>query len=175
MAKQTKKKLINLDSNDIIGIIILIILLIIIKVPDFNFGTRINKNKCWPCVGYYTVSSGYGLRNTGIPLASLNHKGIDIGCPVGTKIVSVLDGKVLFTGYNKYRGYYIIIEHKNNVQTIYQHGQKNSFKVAAGQKIKAGQVIMLSGNTGISNGPHLHFEVKVNGENVNPKKWLKND
>ena len=87
-------------------------------MPDFNFGVRIAKNKNWPCVGYYTITSGYGRRNTGIPMASTNHKGIDISCPVGTDVVAVLDGTILFTGYNMYRGYYIMVDHGNGVVTI---------------------------------------------------------
>ena len=168
-----KKKKRSSKNNDMAGILILVILIMIIKMPNINFGTRIAENKKWPCVGYYTITSSYGQRSTGIPGASTNHKGIDISCPVGTEVVAVLDGTVQFTGYNMYRGYYIMIDHGNGVVTVYQHGSANSFKVSAGQSVKAGQTIMLSGSSGISSGPHLHFEVKVNGENVNPKTWLR--
>ena len=161
------------SNNDIAGIIILIVLIIIIKMPDLNYGNRVSGDKYWPCVGCYTITSGYGRRNTGIIGASTNNKGIDIGCPVGTKVVSVLDGKVSYIGYNEYRGYYIKIKHSDGVQTIYQHGSPNSFRVSVGQTVQGGQTIMLSGNSGISSGPHLHFEVLVDGKNVNPKTWLK--
>lgn len=160
-------------SNDAVGIIILIILLVIINMSDFNYITRVAKDKNWPCVGYYTITSGYGKRNTGIKGASVNHKGIDIGCPIGTEVISVLAGTVVDTGYDTYRGYYIIVEHKGGVITIYQHGKANSFKARKGQTVEEGQVIMLSGNSGVSSGPHLHFEVKINGKNVNPKTWLR--
>jgi len=169
----SKKKKKSKKNSDLSALILLITLLIMMKMPDLNLGMRIAKDKKWPCVGYYTITSGYGKRNTGIPFASTNHKGIDIGCPVGTEIISVLDGTVLATGYNKYRGYYIMINHGNGVVTIYQHCSQNSFKVSTGQSVIAGQVIVLSGNSGVSSGPHLHFEVKVNGNNVNPKTWLK--
>ena len=66
-----------------------------------------------------------------------------------------------------------MIEHTGGVVTTYQHGKPNSFKASQGEKVRAGQLIMLSGNSGVSSGPHLHFEVKVKGNNVNPKKWLK--
>lgn len=171
MSKKKKKR--KSSNNDMLGILILIMLIIIIKVPDLNFGKRIAKDKNWPCVGYYTITSGYGNRNTGISLASTNHKGIDISCPVGTEIVSVQEGTVLERGYNNYRGYYIIIKHSGGVVTVYQHGRANSFRASVGQSVEAGQVIMLSGNSGVSSGPHLHFEVRVNGKNVNPKTWLK--
>ena len=160
-------------DNDIAGIVVLILLIIIIKAPNFNFVTRIAEDKNWPCVGHYTITSGYGYRNTNIPLATANHKGIDISCPVGTEVISVLDGTVSFTGYNKHRGYYIMVDHGGGVATLYQHGSANSFKAFVGQNVKAGQTIMLSGNSGISSGPHLHFEVKINGNNVNPITWLK--
>ena len=103
MSKGNKKK----KNNDLGALILLITLLIMMKMPDLNFGIRFAKDRNWPCVGYYTITSGYGRRNISIPGASKNHKGIDIGCPIGTEIVSVLDGKVIFTGYNTYRGYYI--------------------------------------------------------------------
>ena len=162
------------DSKyDLLVLIILIVIVIISRIPDINYGAQISGDKVWPCIGYYTISSNYGRRNTGIPGATTNHKGIDISCPTGTKIVSVLDGKVQYTGYNTYRGYYVTIEHANGIVTRYQHGSPYSFKVKEGDKVKAGQTIMLSGSTGVSSGPHLHFEVLVNGKNVNPKKWLK--
>ena len=169
--KKTKKR--SKSSNDTAGMIILVVLLIIIKIPDIGYGTRIAKDKHWPCVGYYTITSSYGYRNTGIPMASSNHKGIDISCPIGTEVAAVLDGVVTFTGYNIYRGYYIIIDHGGGVVTMYQHGSPKGFKVSVGENVKAGQVIMLSGSSGVSSGPHLHFEVKINGSNVNPKTWLK--
>lgn len=142
------------------------------QMASGSSGIYVGGNKVWPCVGYTRITSGYGKRNTGIPGASTNHKGIDVGCPVGTPIVSVLDGKVMFTGYNKYRGYYIMVDHGGGVVTLYQHCKANSFKFKVGDKVKAGQTIILSGSSGIGSGPHLHFEVLINGSNVNPKTWL---
>ena len=172
-SKKSKKR--SSKNSDLGGIILLITLLVMMKMPDFNFGMRIAKNKNWPCVGYYTITSSYGIRNTGIPGASKNHKGIDIGCPDGTKIVSVLDGKVMFTGYNKYRGYYIMVDHGGGVVTLYQHCQGGTFKFSVGDRVKAGDTIVLSGHSGIGSGPHLHFEVLINGGNVNPKTWLEKE
>ena len=94
------------------------------EMASNSSGVFVGGNKIWPAVGQYRITSGYGKRNTGIPGASTNHKGIDVGCPDGTKIVSVLDGKVMFTGYNKYRGYYIMIDHGGGVVTLYQHCQR---------------------------------------------------
>lgn len=145
------------------------------EMASGSSGTYVGGDKIWPAVGQYRITSGYGKRNTGIPGASTNHKGIDIGCPDGTKVVSVLDGKVMFTGYNKYRGYYIMVDHGGGVVTLYQHCQGGSFKFSVGDKVKAGETIVLSGHSGIGSGPHLHFEVLINGSNVNPKTWLEQD
>jgi len=145
------------------------------EMASGSTGVFVGGKKVWPAVGQYRITSGYGKRNTGIPGASTNHKGIDIGCPDGTKIVSVLDGKVMFTGYNKYRGYYIMVDHGGGVVTLYQHCSGGSFKFSVGQKVKAGETIVLSGHSGIGSGPHLHFEVLINGSNVNPKTWLESD
>jgi len=144
-----------------------------IPIASGSTGVYVGGNKVWPCQGYTRISSGYGPRNTGIPGASTNHKGIDIGCPTGTPILSVLDGKVIFTGYNAYRGYYIMVDHGGGVVTLYQHCKGGSYKVSVGDKVKAGQTIILSGSSGIGSGPHLHFEVLINGSNVNPLTWLK--
>lgn len=143
------------------------------QIAGGSTGNYVGGDKVWPAVGYYKISSGYGNRNTGIPGASTNHKGIDIACPTGTNIVSVLDGKVMFKGYNAYRGYYIMVDHGGGVVTLYQHCMANSYKVSVGDKVKAGQTIILSGSTGIGSGPHLHFEVLINGNNVRPDTWLK--
>lgn len=142
------------------------------EIANSSSGVYVGGNKIWPCKGYTTITSGYGKRNTGIVGASTNHKGIDIGCPIGTPVLATLSGKVIFTGYNKYRGYYIMVDHGGGVVTLYQHCKANSFKFSVGDKVKAGETIVLSGNTGIGSGPHLHFEVLINGSNVNPKDWL---
>lgn len=142
------------------------------QIAGGSSGIYVGGDKVWPCPASHRITSGYGGRNTGIPGASTNHKGIDVGCPDGSAIVSVLDGRVIFTGYNRYRGYYIMVDHGGGVVTLYQHCSPNSYKVSVGDKVKAGQTIILSGHTGIGSGPHLHFEVLINGVNVDPAKWL---
>lgn len=143
------------------------------QIAGGSTGSYVGGDKVWPCPSSTRITSGYGGRNTGIAGASTNHKGIDIGCSVGSSVVSVLDGKVIFTGYNVYRGYYIMVDHGGGVVTLYQHCKAGSFKASVGDKVKAGQTIVLSGNTGIGSGPHLHFEVLINGSNVDPQTWLK--
>lgn len=168
--EKTKKN--NKSDNTVIimSIVIIIVLEMLGVTEPVEY---VSGDKVWPCVGYYTITSGYGKRDTGIQGASTNHKGMDISCPVGTPIVSVLNGEVSYIGYNKSRGYYIMIDHGGGIVTLYQHCKANSFKVSVGKQVEAGETIVLSGNTGISSGPHLHFEVLVNGKNVNPKTWLK--
>lgn len=143
------------------------------QIASGSTGSFVGGNKVWPCPSSTRITSGYGGRNTGIPGASTNHKGLDIGCPTGSAVVSVLDGKVIFTGYNAYRGYYIMVDHGGGVVTLYQHCKAGSYKVSVGDKVKAGQTIILSGSSGIGSGPHLHFEVLINGSNVDPEIWLK--
>ncbi len=107
------------------------------------------------------------------------HTGVDFSCPVGTPIRAVTDGVVLWVGWRsgtyagndmwiepKFAGYHYVIDHGDFIG-IYGHGQDGGARVTVGQSVKGGQVIGLSGNTGGSTGPHLHFEVLPNGWNVN--------
>lgn len=107
-----------------------------------------------------TITSAFGPRNTGIKDASTNHRGVDIGVKVGTDIYSATDGEVTAVGYNKYRGYYVVVYHSElNISTLYQH--LNSYDVKKGDKVFAGEKIADSGKTGIGSGAHLHFGVMV--------------
>jgi murein DD-endopeptidase MepM/ murein hydrolase activator NlpD len=111
-----------------------------------------------------TVISEYGLRN-GRP-----HKGIDIGAKNGTPIYAVLDGKVVFAGTQGAYGNVIVIEHPEFVMTVYAHNEKNL--VAVGDKVTKGQQIATVGSTGNAIGSHLHFEYRVKGKAINPRKVL---
>lgn len=99
-----------------------------------------------------------------------NHKAIDIAGPVGTKIFASLSGTVVESRYAKDYGYFVLIDHGNGVKTRYAHCSKLYAKV--GDKVTAGQTIALMGSTGQSTGPHLHFEVILNGTRVNPAPYL---
>ena len=105
------------------------------------------------------------------------HGALDYGVPVGTPVHAAADGVVIKTAnLTKSYGTYIVIQHKNGLRTWYAHGQYNSFQVEEGQIVKRGQLIMLSGNTGNSTGPHLHFEVRVKPYNysdcrVDPRNY----
>lgn len=122
----------------------------------------------WPLPNYYTITSPFGNRLHPILKKYKLHTGIDIagsGCN-GKNIVAAADGKVITAGWLSGYGYTVMIDHGGGVVTLYAHSQKLLVKV--GQKVKKGEKIALVGSTGNSTGPHLHFEVRLNGKYVNP-------
>ena len=118
----------------------------------------------WPAIGQYYITSTFGPRWGNI------HRGIDIGAPMNTKIVAGADGTVAEAAYDDSMGNYVKINHENGMQTYYMHN--TTLVVAAGDKVKAGQLIAYSGTTGDSTGPHCHFGLKINGAYVNPAVYL---
>jgi murein DD-endopeptidase MepM/ murein hydrolase activator NlpD len=94
------------------------------------------------------------------------HNGVDFGLPVGTPIVAPSMGVVEKATFTRSTGYYIVVRHSNGLSTVYMHLSK--LLVSPGQRVNAGSVIARSGNTGLSTGPHLHYEVRLNGRAVNP-------
>lgn len=128
----------------------------------------------WPVPDYKTITSGFGKRVDPITGKSdgyySNHKGIDIGAPIGATIVSAADGKVIASGPAKGYGNWVKIDHGNGLVTIYGH--MKTIYVSVGQTVSAGQKICLVGNEGDSTGPHLHFQVEVNGTPVNPTNYF---
>lgn len=97
------------------------------------------------------------------------HNGIDISAKTGTPVYAAADGTVLVSQYNWSYGYYVVLYHEGGVSTLYAHSSK--LLVSVGQEVKKGDVIMLVGSTGQSTGPHLHYEVWVNGEKTNPLNY----
>lgn len=124
----------------------------------------------WPCPASHRISSGFGPRNTGIKGASTNHKGIDIAVASGSSVVSAEAGTVIVVSYNSARGYYCMVNHGGGLTTLYQHCSR--ITVSVGQQVARGEELAKSGSTGIASGPHLHFEVRVNGTPVNPVNYL---
>ena len=116
-------------------------------------------------------TSGYGMRKAPTKGASTNHRAIDWSTPTGTAIWASSGGTVSLAGWQSGYGYVIYINHPDGNQTRYGHLSK--ILVSPGQTVKQGQKIALSGNTGRSTGPHLHFELRVNGTPVNPYKYIK--
>ena len=134
----------------------------------FAFGTSTAGStvpSIWPTTG--VVTSPYGLRWGGSDF----HPGIDIANDLGTPVVATADGIVEYAGWNS-GGYgnMVDINHGNGIMTRYGHGSQ--VLVSAGQPVVRGQVIMLMGSTGFSTGPHVHYEVHVNGQRVNPISYL---
>jgi murein DD-endopeptidase MepM/ murein hydrolase activator NlpD len=111
-----------------------------------------------------SVTSEFGWR------WGARHEGIDIGLPVGSDVKAADGGVVTFAGYSSSYGYYVMIDHGGNITTLYAHCSK--LLVSKGTKVYQGQLIAYSGNTGRSTGPHLHFEVRVNGTPVNPRNYV---
>ena len=124
----------------------------------------------WPCSSKY-ITSPLGARYTGIAGASTNHAGIDIG-RVGytTKAVAAKAGTVIVSSYNKYRGNYVVVSHGSGNTTTYQHLSSRSVNV--GDYVAQGQVVGITGSTGVSSGPHLHFEITEGGSIINPLNYL---
>lgn len=125
----------------------------------------------WPVPNHYRITSPFGYRIHPIYGYRSFHRGIDIGCYYNTKIVAANDGVVIVAGWHYSYGNYVIIDHGGKKATVYGHNTKLLVKV--GQRVKKGQTISLSGSTGESTGPHLHFEVRENGVVVNPLNYLK--
>jgi murein DD-endopeptidase MepM/ murein hydrolase activator NlpD len=99
------------------------------------------------------------------------HTGVDIGVPSGSKVVAANAGKVLKAVYDSAYGNYILIDHGGGKATLYAHLSR--FKVKSGDTVTRGQLIALSGSTGYSTGPHLHFEIRINGKTVDPMTYFK--
>ena len=113
------------------------------------------------------ITSRYGSRSS---IRKSAHTGLDISCRSGTKIKAVADGKIIFAGTSGSYGNLIKMNHENGVETWYAHCSKLIGKV--GEEIKAGDIIAAVGSTGNSTGPHLHLEIRVNGEPLNPQNYL---
>ena len=118
----------------------------------------------WPAAGY--VSSPYGLRFNGTEF----HQGIDIAADMGTPIVATADGVVTAAGWNGGYGNMVDVDHGGGIVTRYGHA--SALAVTVGQQVRRGEVIAYVGSTGRSTGPHVHYEVRVDGQPVNPAGYL---
>ena len=117
------------------------------------------------------VTSEFGYRKDPFTGKTKGHSGMDIAVPTGTSVRAALPGTVTVSKYNAGGyGYYVMIDHGGGLVTLYGHCSK--LLATVGQTVLAGDVIALSGSTGRSTGPHLHFEVRVNGERTNPRPYL---
>lgn len=137
-----------------------------IKDPDTK---SVLNGLIWPSDARY-ITSPFGDRDQPTAGASTNHKGVDIGASWYSKVYAAQSGKVIQAGWNGGYGYSVTIHHNHGVSTLYAH--LDSYNVRVGQQVSRGQVIGKCGSTGISTGPHIHYEVRVNGVQIDPLPYL---
>lgn len=125
----------------------------------------------WPAPGVSRISSPFGYRIHPILKYNKLHTGMDIAAPNNTNVVASNSGQVIKAAWNNSYGYMIMIDHGGGIVTLYAHN--NKLLVSTGDVVYKGQTIALSGATGQVTGPHVHFEVRVNGEYVDPANYIK--
>lgn len=124
----------------------------------------------WPLTTGGVVTSTYGMRRHPISGRRSMHKGIDIAGKYGSDIVAMADGLVIFSGRKSGYGKIVEVRHPNGLETRYAHNSQNL--VSEGDLVSKGQIIAKLGSTGRSTGPHVHFEVRRNGEALDPMRFL---
>ena len=144
-----------------------LISVILAKQSDSDY---VGGDLAWPVPGATRITSKFGYRIHPILKTKQLHTGIDIAAPSGTKVVAANAGTVLKAEWNNSYGYMVIIDHGGGIVTLYAHN--SSLLVKEGDIVTRGQVISLSGSTGMSTGPHVHFEVRINGEYKDPELYL---
>ena len=122
----------------------------------------------WPVSG--NLTSLYGNRLHPVHEEPRFHTGVDISVPPGTKVGATANGIVSFSGWTENSGIVVVVEHGRGFSTAYAHNQKSL--VAVGQRVLRGDPVALSGSTGISTGPHVHYEVWKNGRHTDPAGYL---
>ena len=131
---------------------------------------RLTRNSLiWPVNG--RITSSFGWRTHPIKKTRLFHNGLDIAVPNGTAVRAAASGEVVHSGWINGFGYTVIIDHGKGIETLYAHNSRTT--VAEGSMVNRGERIALSGNTGLSTGPHVHFGVLRNEKPLNPRDYLK--
>ena len=123
-----------------------------------------------PIPGYTGITSQFGMRVHPITGAYKLHTGVDVGAPIGASFVAAANGIVTKATYNHAYGNMVIIDHGGGVQTLYAHGSE--IVVQVGQTVETGTEVLKVGSTGYSTGPHAHFEIRINGQTVDPIEYL---
>ncbi|GFN21960.1 M23 family metallopeptidase [Thermanaeromonas sp. C210] len=131
----------------------------------------VEKDLKWPVPGVYVITSGFGPRIDLVEGIDGFHTGVDIGAPQGTPVVAAAPGVVAHAGRAGNYGLAVFLQHEGGVETIYAH--LAGIAVKRGQVVQAGELIGYVGSTGKSTGPHLHFEVRVHQQPVNPTDYFK--
>ena len=122
----------------------------------------------WPVAG--TLSSPYGYRNHPVYEERKFHTGVDISVPSGSEVKATANGIVSFAGWTENSGIVVVAEHGHGFSTAYAHNRKALVRV--GQRVARGDVIAMSGSTGVSTGPHVHYEIWRNGRHTDPVVFL---
>lgn len=133
-------------------------------------GAYIGGEMAWPTPATKRITSYFGYRVHPILKVKKLHTGIDIGAGSGSNVIAANAGTVIKAAWNNSYGYMVMVDHGGGIVTLYAHNSK--LKVKTGDVVTKGQVIAISGSTGMSTGPHLHFEVRVNGVYKNPLDYL---
>lgn len=144
----------------------------ILLLQQFTKAQKATKSKgtVFPAIKNSPITSGFGWRIHPITRKRKFHAGIDFGAPTGTPIYAYQAGLVEFAGWKSGYGKAVIINHCAGFSTLYGHASK--IVVRKGEQVVAGETIAKIGSTGMSTGPHLHFEVRVNNKPVNPRPYL---
>ena len=157
-------------NNEVVSTEVVMEEVVVEAVPKIvEKGTKIPPTYIKPISGG-RITSGFGTRTATIKGMTSYHGAIDWGTPVGTTVVASCGGTVTQAGWMSGYGYVVFINHPDGKQTRYAHLSK--IYVSVGQSVVQGQKIAASGNTGVSTGPHLHFEMRINGKMVNPLNYL---
>ncbi len=136
----------------------------IAEQKDIHLATPVG----WPVAG--TLSSSYGYRNHPVLEEKKFHTGVDISVPSGSEVKATADGIVSFAGWTERSGIVVVAEHGHGFSTAYAHNRKALVRV--GQHVARGEAIAQSGSTGLSTGPHVHYEIWRNGRHTNPIGYL---
>lgn len=159
------------NKNNIMTKISMVALLVLMLFATSIWAVKFDPPSGSPILGKLALTSPFGWRMHPIYKEKKMHKGVDYKAPIGTPIIATADGVIQkVKRSNKGYGNLIVIQHEDAYETRY--AQLSEIKVEVGQKVKKGETIALSGNSGTSTAPHLHYEVLKNGVQVDPQLYI---
>ena len=143
----------------------------ILQAANLNIGyDYVGGEMAWPVPGHTIITSKFGMRTHPITGVYKLHTGVDISASIGDTFIAANDGVVAKAEYNTAYGNMVLINHGGGVSTLYAHGSE--IMVEVGQEVKRGDEVLKVGSTGYSTGPHAHFEVRINGQYVDPMPYI---